>query len=158
MTLNIEIPRRGFQIGEVIPIFAEISNFARRQINFVKICLLQYQLYKGQSYWANFPDTVKEEVEISSYQLKQPIRPGQTKKIHDKLQIPDAIPGELKSCQIIDITYEILFHIGKSIKYRMPIRIGTEPVKYRIERFDNRRIEARASCAEADNFEGTTPT
>ncbi|CAG7732832.1 unnamed protein product, partial [Allacma fusca] len=124
----LKLPRRGFVPGEYLHFVAELNNHSTRNVNSVKISLLQKITFKANEKSKFVTKTVCE--------AKGPAvgRGDSESWSGDILKIPPIPPSKLATCRIIDVEYTLHFEMdlaGPAINLRqdIPITIGSVPLQ-----------------------------
>lgn len=82
------------------------------------------------------------------------ISPGSTSEMSLHLNVPP-VPPRLVGCNIIDISYLLKFNVGAYIRCRIPIVIGTIPLRQRV--VDNNRDNSLPRGLTATNLGDDNP-
>lgn len=129
--LNFRLPKRGYVPGESIPVWCEISNNSRSPIRHVLVTLKQYVTFRGKTLILSYNGTKEMSLEVTHLFQPTAIPPGETTELSLHFTVPP-VPPRLIGCNIIDINYLLKFNVGAYIRCRIPVIIGTIPLRQRM--------------------------
>ncbi|XP_055313585.1 arrestin domain-containing protein 17-like [Sitodiplosis mosellana] len=134
ISLHVAIPKRGFILGEKIPITVTVANSSKLHVE-----KLKYFLYQFVEYHSTAPS---ERIRTDNKRILKKECDGVTKKSEQKFELVIDVPEDLPpsqdkaSSRLIHIKYEVrveakLGTLQKNLVIQTPITIGTEQVTLR---------------------------
>ena len=125
ITVRAEIPRRGYCIGEIIPLTVRVENTSNKQMG-IAVYLQQVLTYRAEACTCS---SHRELLHLTSETMHRRIflwRPG------SRLRVPQTVPTNT-SCSIVTVEYvlvvETLIPSANKRSIEIPLTIGNVPLR-----------------------------
>ena len=149
----IDIPRKGFVPGDVIPVQVEIQNNSTRDILEIKLALVQVVVHTAGSHYGKSSRTLNNQVATAS---RDGVQPGQSDTWRgDLLTVPHVQPTTTGK-HIIDVWYHLYLEVriakARNLKLILPVYIGTVPLRRSVPKTASRMTVKASHKTRASSY------